>query len=323
MATYSDYLAVIDGKAFSSNYFYRIDIINETSNVMNGQYSFSGVVDGFSSPALGGTITATNFDEGIFRLADQTFQIHGAGADSQSLVFKLVTTDIHSSQTYYVLSNSGTFPTGAIAYNSSNPYNSPNPTCFAAGTRIATLAGDVAIESLVIGDVIKLANGGAAPVKWMGKRHLRCAASPWKGDVFPILIERHALGLFVPSHDLMVSPGHSIQVEDDLLIQAGYLVNGETIRQVEAEQITYWHIELENHSIILANNTPVESYIDVGNRADFENGGAVSILHPRFKEQQLAKYCMPVAQDDEARASYRTKFAERAAALKATLNGAA
>ncbi len=39
--------------------------------------------------------------------------------------------------------------------------------------------------------------------------------------------------------------------------------------------VAYYHIELENHGVLLAEGLPAESYLDTGNRSSFVNGGPV------------------------------------------------
>jgi len=70
------------------------------------------------------------------------------------------------------------------------------------------------------------------------------------------------------------------------------LVNGSSVRQVETPEVTYWHIELAAHDVILAEKLPVESYLENGNRDDFE-GGSVLALHPLFAGGGQAP-CAPI-----------------------------
>jgi hypothetical protein len=67
-----------------------------------------------------------------------------------------------------------------------------------------------------------------------------------------------------------------------VLIPIRYLINGATIIQEPVDSVTYWHIELERHDVVLAEGLPCESYLDTGNRAAFANGGGGIILHPDF-----------------------------------------
>ena len=78
----------------------------------------------------------------------------------------------------------------------------------------------------------------------------------------------------MPNRELRVSPDHAIAI-DNRLIPARLLMNGATImRDEHVTAVTYFHIETDQHSILLAENAPAESYLDTGNRGIFENGGA-------------------------------------------------
>ena len=57
------------------------------------------------------------------------------------------------------------------ALNNTVEVTGGGPACFAAGTRIATVHGNIAVEHLQIGDAVKIFGGGSAPVKWIGMRH--------------------------------------------------------------------------------------------------------------------------------------------------------
>ncbi|CAG4909136.1 unnamed protein product, partial [Acidocella sp. C78] len=168
--------------------------------------------------------------------------------------------------------------------------------CFAAGTRIATTRGDVPVEELAKGDAVLLHGGGTAPVVWVGHRTIEPGRHARPDAVQPVLIGAHAIADNVPARDLVVSPDHAFYF-NGALIPAKALVNGTTIRQVERRSVTYYHVELPAHAILLAENMPAESYLDTGNRQAFENGGAAIALHPEFAQPlREAASCAPFAE---------------------------
>ncbi len=134
--------------------------------------------------------------------------------------------------------------------------------CFASRTRIRTPGGDVAVEKLVEGDLVVLAGGGTAPVVWIGHRR------QIGGTV--IRVRAHALAPHVPAADLIVSADHALFV-DGVLIPAGLLVDHDSIVVERLEAVTFWHIELARHAILLAEGAPAESFLDTGNRRQFSN----------------------------------------------------
>ena len=76
----------------------------------------------------------------------------------------------------------------------------------------------------------------------------------------------------MPSRDLLLSPDHAVLV-DGALIQAGALINGTSIvRETNTPPVfTYYHIEVDDHSLILADHTPAETFIDNIDRMNFDN----------------------------------------------------
>ncbi len=154
--------------------------------------------------------------------------------------------------------------------------------CFVPGTLIRTGDGDVPVEQLTVGTEVPTAAGnGRARVVWLGHRTIDCARHPHPAEVMPVRIRRDAFGPGLPARDLTLSPDHAVFAED-ILIPVRYLVNGTTIRQLRATVVTYYHVELDRHDVILAEGLPVESFLDTGNRTAFANAGPVVQLHPRF-----------------------------------------
>jgi hypothetical protein len=150
--------------------------------------------------------------------------------------------------------------------------------CFAAGTRLLTDRGAVPVEALAIGDRVITADGSAEPIAWIGKRRVDCRRHREPRAVLPVRIAAHAFADGRPGRDLFLSPDHAIFAED-VLIPVKHLIDGAAARQVEVAEVTYVHIELRQHQILLAEGLAVESYIDAGDRAGF-SGGSVVALHP-------------------------------------------
>jgi len=144
-------------------------------------------------------------------------------------------------------------------------------TCYAPGTRIATPAGEVAVEDLQIGDLVATTSGVAKPVKWIGRRSYSAAAVADAANLRPVVIRKGALAAGLPRHDLVVSPMHALLI-DDVFVPAAALVNGVSIvRRETAGAVEYIHVELDQHDVILAEGVPAETFVDDNSRALFEN----------------------------------------------------
>ncbi len=171
---------------------------------------------------------------------------------------------------------------------------SSTPVCFVEGTLIRTPRGDVPVETLKIGDLVVTASGEVRPVKWMGHRDVDFRLTP---NASPrIRIAAGAFGASRPSQDLYLSAGHSVCVNllGEVFIPVGYLVNGATIARVETDEITYWHVELDSHDILIANNLPAESYLAMGNRGAFEELRGLLPAMLEGRERTHADFCRPV-----------------------------
>jgi hypothetical protein len=162
------------------------------------------------------------------------------------------------------------------------PDAAANTACFAAGTLIATEDGDVPVECLQVGQRVRsVLRGGSAPVVWIGYRQVACDQHPRPDRVWPVCVRAGAFGPRMPARDLFLSPDHAVFVEG-VLIPVRHLVNGSTVRQVPVESITYYHVELDTHDVLLAEGLPAESFLNGGDRSAFSNGGPVVQMHPEF-----------------------------------------
>ncbi len=186
--------------------------------------------------------------------------------------------------------------------------------CFARGTCMATPDGKVAVEALCVGQNVTLADGGEAPVQWLGHRAVDCARHPRPWDVWPVRVQAGAFAPGLPSRDLFLSPDHAVFVRG-ALIPVRYLLNGASIAQIPVERVEYWHVELPAHAVLLAEDLPCESYLDTGNRAAFAGGAAVD-LHADFARRTWrARGCTPLLLRGPRVAAARRRLLARAAAL--------
>ncbi len=143
--------------------------------------------------------------------------------------------------------------------------------CFAAGTRIATPDGEVGVERLAAGDRVLTAAGVAEPVRWIGRRSYAGRFLAGQHHLLPIVFAAGSLGSGLPRRALRVSPLHAMLL-DGVLVPAGLLVNGGTIRQEHGcREIDYIHVELAGHDVILAEGAPSETFLDDGSRGMFHN----------------------------------------------------
>ncbi len=203
-----------------------------------------------------------------------------------------------------------------ITFNASGTFNSLNLACFALGTRIRTANGDVPVEALRDGELVPtLVSGGLSRVRWIGRRTLDVTrhARPW--DVAPVRVRAHTFAAGVPIRDLLLSPDHAVML-DGALIPIRYLRNGATIAQEAVAAITYFHVELDAHDVLLAEGLPAESFLDTGNRAAFANAAGPVDLAPDFARRVWAKHaCLPLLTEGDAVAAARRRLADRAIAL--------
>ena len=147
----------------------------------------------------------------------------------------------------------------------------PRP-CFLRGTQIWTLDGERKVEDLRINDLVVTSSGEAKPVQWMwGRRFERLPGQKWGEELVPIRVARSAIGPNTPHRDLYLSRYHCLYL-DGVLIPAVDLINESTIARVDARhlnEIEYFHIKLERHSVIYAEGAACETLQSVTAR-EFE-----------------------------------------------------
>ncbi|MVW78125.1 hypothetical protein GOQ28_04220 [Bordetella sp. 02P26C-1] len=186
-----------------------------------------------------------------------------------------------------------TLVTSNVSYRENLPFDTNTapftPVCFVKGTLIATAQGPVAIESLAIGDKV-IGSTGPRTVKWIGWRNYHAVAlrtPEQRTNCTPVRIRAGALADNLPSQDLRVSPWHHIYI-DGVLVRAKDLINGKTVvQETQAQEFTYYHIELDQFDVVQAHGVYSESWADGGNRDFFQNVD-VTALRPEDKMRRTA-----------------------------------
>jgi hypothetical protein len=174
--------------------------------------------------------------------------------------------------------------------------------CYAAGTRIATPGGEVAIETLRPGDAVRTVDAAGRPgtriVRWVGRRRLDLAGHPDQDLVAPVRLRAGALGGGLPRRDLVLSPDHCLALSG-CLVRAYRLVNGTSIVQErDRAHVEYFHVELPAHALLLAEGVAAESYLDEGARGFFDPAASRPAPGSLAEPPARPGACLPFAPDD-------------------------
>ena len=176
---------------------------------------------------------------------------------------------------------------------------------------ISTDRGDVAVEDLVIGDHVVTAAGASRPIKWIGQRSYGGRFLVGRRDLLPVCFKAGSLGDALPRRDLLVSPKHAMFI-DGVLIPAEHLINGVSVVQLEqVDLVSYFHVELESHDVLLAEGAPSESFVDDESRGMFHNAHEFAKLYPDA-EQVRATYYAPRIENGYELEAARRRIATRA-----------
>ena len=258
---------------------------------------FGGTIEGFNSSdsinLAGITVDGTAFSNGVL-----TIDIDGGGNP--------ITLDFTGSYTGDTFVYSNAAGGGATITLSVPP-------CYCPGTLILTPCGEVAVESLAIGDWVITHSGQAEPIKWIGRRRYSGRFIEGKPHILPICIRENALAEGSPRRDLWVSPQHALYLEG-ALVPASELVNGISITQEPVEQLEYIHIELASHALIWAEGAAAETFVDDNSRQLFENAEEYALLYPD-EEPVPAQFCAERLADCYEVEAIRWRLADRAQVL--------
>ena len=315
-----------------SNSSQTVNIANGTFNLgyYGGGANFTGSVDLDAVYADNFTTTAATFNDYVAFSGVVDLQVSSTYASNVLNIMDGHSQSAPSSWSINTSANTLTVTfadgdTNTLQFGSGSPVNelsvSESATafeitlvCFVTGARIRTVRGEVPVEQLTVGDLAVTASGEARPIVWIGQRTVRGPVpAQW-----PVRVQAGAFGPGAPNRDLMLSPGHAVCVNavGEVFIPIDHLINGATIAQVEVPLVTYWHVELESHDVLVANGLGCESYMDVGNRAFFgrEHGRLAEIDAQRVTES-LTRYARPFVDSGPVIPFVQARLAEIARTL--------
>jgi hypothetical protein len=143
--------------------------------------------------------------------------------------------------------------------------------CLTQGSRIRMASGEsVDISELHPGDSVQTLEG-PRPVRFIGQSSYSLFQLHRSGKL-PVRIEARALGDLGPSEPIHCTPNHAFLIKG-CLVEAQALINRTTVRQLESWEeasITYYSLELEEHSLVWANDLLTETYVAT------ERGGTIT-----------------------------------------------
>jgi hypothetical protein len=168
------------------------------------------------------------------------------------------------------IANMQAIQNGALRIDNLDLTPPPDPVCLCAGTLVRTPCGVRKVESLRAGDLVLNDLGEARPIVWIGQLKLSLANLIAYPQHRPIRIAAGAFGRNMPESDLLVSPQHRVVYEGPLadllfaesrvLVAAKHLVGtlAEQVRPVS--DVTYYHVLLEDHDLLVTNGLATESF---------------------------------------------------------------
>jgi Hint domain len=254
----------------------------------------SGFARGDTIQLDGITVTGSSYSGGVLTLTDTT------GNDTTGVA---------------TLALTGGFATGDFVVTNVTGGAQVSLACFRAGTGILTDHGEVAVETLRVGDLVRtVLDGAVAPIIWVGRREVDCTRHPRPNRVWPVRVAAGAFGPGLPHRALFLSPDHAVLVRG-VLIPIRHLINGSTIAQRPTARVVYYHIKLRQHDVVVAEGLPTESYLDTGDRGEFAGGEAAMRLFPDFSACMWEAYgCAPLIVTGPVLDAARKEVNSRAAA---------
>ena len=162
-------------------------------------------------------------------------------------------------------------PDGSSVIVSDTPTPGVTNVCFVNGTAFDTPDGPRAVETLVAGDMLDTLDHGPQRVRWVYAKTWSATDIGQQIHLAPVRIMRGALGPGLPRRDLLVSQQHRIMVRGaiaqrmyasaEVLVAAKHLtaLPGIYIDDSTEAPLTYYHVMLDRHEVLIAEGVPAES----------------------------------------------------------------
>ncbi|MBS0961406.1 Hint domain-containing protein [Acetobacter thailandicus] len=156
--------------------------------------------------------------------------------------------------------------------------------CFLPGSLIKTPSGITPVQDLSMNDeVIAYVNSIEVirHITWVGRSY--CTVRPHLPDDeagYPVRILKNAVAEGVPFKDMLITSEHCLFF-DGRFIPVRMLVNGRSVFYDKSiTSYDYYHIETDEHAVIMADGVLTESYLDTGNRQAFYQHGKLVAFTP-------------------------------------------
>lgn len=200
--------------------------------------------------------------------------------------------------------NTLTIQNGGVAVAGSElTYDTTNVVCFARGTRIKTINGEIPVEELSQGDRVLTVDNGYQPIRWIGSKTFSSAQLAEHKKLRSVRIRADALGKGFPETDLLVSQQHRILIcskiaqrmfdgSSEVLVAAKHLVLIDGIDIVESDGVEYYHFLFDDHQIVFSNGARTESM--------YTGPEALKAVSPEAREEILTIFPEVAAIDYKA-----------------------
>jgi len=278
----------------------QVDDSNGVEDPLFGDLTHTGGSDVPDQNVVASSVTGISNGDTI----DLRYKYTYTGNDGSSGTIHFIATNGAANYGPLIVSDTPLTPGVRYTFGSFNtdgaaPYDALVP-CFAAGTVIQTDRGEVVIEDLKTGMMVRTVDAGFQPIRWIGSTSLDAVDLAARPELRPIRIGRGALGQNIPHRDLLVSPQHRILVRsriamrmfsaEEVLLPAKKLLGMDGVCRVDdAAQVDYFHILFDAHHLIFSDGAVSESFFvgpQVLHGIDRQSYDEILTLFPEFKEDQ-------------------------------------